>query len=337
MTRIDPKFFTDDDFEEYADPRTRRRERNAAYRPPEKMPTVIAQQDDSQNRFDFTYKASRHERWWLLNSLGNFYEHQWISDVLAIVRGGKEANVYQCRGTESTGQEFIAAKVYRPRSLRSLRNDSLYREGRANLDADGREIRDERAARAMRNRTAFGQTLMHTSWLAHEFTTLQALHAAGADVPAPFATSDNAILMSYIGDEALAAPTLSSVELDPDEARPLFERVLRNVEIMLRQERIHGDLSAYNILYWEGRVTLIDFPQAISPHANQNAYRIFKRDLTRVCEYFARQGVRSNPRKLAENLWTSHGYRLMPEVHPALLDAEDERDRAYWKKAASLR
>lgn len=332
MPRLNPKFFVDDDFEEYADPLKRRHERNAGQRPPAKVSPEIAEQDDSQERFAFTYQASRHERWWLLNSLGSFYEQQWISDVLAMVRGGKEASVYQCRGTASTDASYIAAKVYRPRQLRNLRNDSLYREGRANIDSEGHEILDGRMQRAMHKRTAYGLELLHTSWLTHEFTTLQALHAAGADVPVPYATGENAILMGYIGDENVAAPTLSNVSLDPDEARPLFERVLRNITIMLKQDRIHGDLSAYNILYWEGQITLIDFPQAISPQANRNAFRIFERDVTRVCEYFARQGVRSNPRKLANDLWTSHGLRLTPEVHPGLLDAEDEGDRKYWER-----
>ncbi|MFZ6026147.1 MAG: RIO1 family regulatory kinase/ATPase [Chloroflexota bacterium] len=332
MPRLNPKFFIDDDFEEYADPLKRRHERSAGQRAPAKVSAEIAEQDDSQERFDFTYQASRHERWWLSNSLGGFYEQQWISDVLAMVRGGKEASVYQCRGTASTGAPYLAAKVYRPRQLRNLRNDSLYREGRANIDADGHEILDGRMQRAMRNRTSYGLALLHTSWLTHEFTTLQALHAAGADVPTPYATGENAILMGYIGDESVAAPTLSSVSLEADEAHSLFERVFSNIAIMLQQERIHGDLSAYNILYWEGRITLIDFPQAISPRTNRNAYRIFERDVARVCEYFTRQGVKSNPRSLARELWTSHGYRLAPEVHPGLLDAADEGDRKYWEQ-----
>ena len=337
MPKLNLKFFLDDDFEEYADPRLRRHEQKALPRWPERMAEEFVAQDDSQKSFDFTYPASRHEQWWLLDSLGGFYEQQWISDILRMVRGGKEANVYQCQGTASTGSDFIAAKVYRPRSLRNLRNDSLYREGRDNLDVDGQYIGDDRRQRAIIKRTTFGKELMHTSWLAHEFATLQALHAAGADVPEPYANAENAILMGYIGDDQVAAPTLNGVDLNPDEAKPLFQRVLQNVEIMLRSNRIHGDLSAYNILYWDGKITLIDFPQAISPQENRNAYRIFERDLARVCEYFEHQGVRPhgarlNPCKLAADLWTSYGHRLAPDIHPRLLDAEDDGDRKYWQQ-----
>jgi RIO kinase 1 len=112
----------------------------------------------------------------------------------------------------------------------------------------------------------------------------------------------------------------------------LFERVLHNIDLLLAYERIHGDLSAYNILYWEGQVTLIDFPQVVSPTINRNAFSIFSRDITRVCEYFDKQGVGADANKIARELWAKHGHRAGPEVHPRLLDADDEHDRALWQK-----
>ena len=60
---------------------------------------------------------------------------------------------------------------------------------------------------------------------------------------------------------------------------------------------IHGDLSAFNILYWEGKVTLIDFPQVTLSESNHNAYRIFQRDVRRVCEYFATARCRTRRRR----------------------------------------
>jgi RIO kinase 1 len=139
--------------------------------------------------------------------------------------------------------------------------------------------------------------------------------------------------MAYIGGPDMAAPTLNTVDLAQEEAQVLFPRVLRNVERMLSVDRVHGDLSAYNILYWEGEMTLIDFPQAISPHTNRNAFMIFERDITRVCEYFALQGVRSDAQRIAAGLWTAHHHRMAPsDANLALLDPEDKEDLAYWEK-----
>lgn len=299
---------------------------------------LLRQQDDSRGAFKFTYKAARFEAWWLLDSLGEFYEHQWISDVLRRVKGGKEASVYQCRaGLAVAGGGLTAAKVYRPRMLRNLKNDAIYREGRIDLNDEGNGLFKDADIHAMQKRSSYGEELRHTSWIAYEFTSLQALHAAGADVPNAYAMTKNAILMDYIGDLSAAAPALGEISLDRDEARSLFARVIRNMEIMLSQQRIHGDLSAYNILYWDGDITLIDFPQVVSPTGNHNAYKIFERDVTRVCEYFTRQGVRTQPRELAANLWASHGYKTRQEVDVRLLDADDPQDRAIWQKQKNSR
>jgi len=288
-------------------------------------------QDDSSRSFDFTYQAARFEEWWLLESLGDFYEHKWISDVLRRLKGGKEASVYLCRAGAESEAGLVAAKVYRPRSLRNLKNDGQYRTGRVDLDAEGNAIVKSADVHAMAKRSSYGEELRHQSWISYEFQTLEILRAAGADVPKPYAMEKNAILMDYIGDLTNAAPTLNTVTLDPDEVRPLFDRVIRNVDLLLSNQRIHGDLSAYNILYWDGDITLIDFPQVVPPESNPAAWTIFQRDVTRVCQYFATQGLKVNARKLAAELWTSHGHRIIKEVDPSQLDAEDPNDRKLWE------
>jgi RIO kinase 1 len=321
-------------------------------RPPQQAAADLEAQDDTVSSFEFSYHASRHERTWIVDSLGGFYENQWLDDVLRLIKGGKEANVYQCLAHESVvGPEhpYLAAKVYRPRQFRNLKNDHLYREGRQSLDSDGRGITNDGMLHAMDKRTTYGLELLHASWIAHEYKTLQLLHRAGLDVPRPLAiannanrdeprplpTASNAILMAYIGGDDVPAPTLNSVSLGKKEAQRLFDRVIFNIDGMLACQRVHADLSAYNILYWEGEITLIDFPQAIEPEANRNAYRIFERDMIRVCEYFSRQGVKSNPPRLATGLWKAHHYHRIPDVHPGLLDPDDEKDQAYWRSWVS--
>ncbi len=208
-------------------------------------------------------------------------------------------------GRTPLGVEYLAAKVYRPRRFRNLRNDKMYREGRALLLAGGSEVKanERRIVHAVQKRTEFGLQVAHSSWLMYEYTTLEKLHRAGAHTPKPFAVSDNAILMQYIGDGTRAAPTLHGLRPGPSEARRLFDIVLEDVERMLQIGVVHGDLSAYNILYWEGEITLIDFPQVTDIYANAHARRILQRDLQRLCNYFAGCGVRCNADDLAAALW----------------------------------
>jgi RIO kinase 1 len=157
--------------------------------------------------------------------------------------------------------------------------------------------------RAIGKKTAFGVQVMHTSWLMHEYTTMERLYQAGAAVPQPVASTENAILMGYYGDGVRGAPTLNEVRLESDEAIPLFQEVMRNIELMLQNEMVHGDLSAYNVLYWDGEITVIDFPQVVDCNTNDEAYELLRRDVQRICEYFRRQGVQRDASALTDALW----------------------------------
>ncbi len=264
--------------------------------------------EDEGFGFTTTYKPGRFERTWLHSSLRAFYDQNLLTDILAHVKGGKEASVYRCVAHPLTGLDLVAAKVYRPRNLRNLRNDKLYQEGRPVLTAEGRVVKatDDRLLRAVGKKTTFGVQVAHTSWLMYEYTTLEQLFKAGVAVPRPVGASDNAILMGFQGDRDRSAPTLSEVNLDPDEAATLFAEILRNIDLMLRFQLIHGDLSAYNILYWNGKITLIDFPQVTHSRGNSQAESILFRDITRVCEYFQRQGVTCDPTTIMADLWGRH-------------------------------
>jgi len=288
----------------------RRRGRNPddeARRYRRKKAAMMAKMSDRMEDFVPTYARNldpqHYERQWLIQSLGSFYGNSQIADVLQLVKGGKEANVYCCRANPKTGLELIAAKLYRPRVLRHLKNNALYKEGRMLRDVDGKLIHGARESRAMQKKTRFGKELDLSNWIGHEFGIQTRLFEAGADVPRPVAHAGNTILMAYVGDEALPAPTLQEVTLAHGEAPPLFERLLQNVELMLANHIVHGDLSAYNVLYWQGAIAIIDFPQAVDPRKNPNTFSLLERDVQRLCDYFNGYGVEADGTALAVGLW----------------------------------
>lgn len=255
--------------------------------------------------------ASSEEKAYLLEQLSLFFEAKpkLITRVLRRVKGGKEANVYCCAAPPGADRELVAAKVYRPRQFRNLKNDSQYRQGRPVLNVNGEAIdlrHDWRMKKAIEQKSRKGLTITQGSWVAYEFQTMLRLHTAGADVPQPISNSEHAILMEYFGEAGLPAPTLNLVAVPSDEARPLFERLMDNVQLMLNQHVIHGDLSAYNVLYWEGEIKIIDLPQMVDPRSNPDARILFNRDVERLCQYFARFGVRSNPRGIAHEMWKAY-------------------------------
>ena len=137
----------------------------------------------------------------------------------------------------------------------------------------------------------------------------------------PIETTDRAILMSFVGDEDDAAPQLHRYRLSgPAEGEELLEQCIRAVERMLFHDVVHGDLSPFNVLVWQGQISVIDLPQAVDPKKNRHAESLLSRDVARICEHFARQGVSRDPARTAEDLWTAWTFAdLVPEELRPLL------------------
>jgi RIO kinase 1 len=240
-------------------------------------------------------------------SFEHFFDEGLIRSVVRPIKSGKEASVHLCRANPSTTAERLAAlKVYHPPDRRAFRDEGLYR--------DGEFIKERRIRVAVEKRTRFGREVAGAIWVDREWEMLRELHEAGADVPRAIARSDRAILMTYIGDEDVAAPQLRSYRADRDEAEGLLGQVVRNVELLLYRNVIHGDLSPYNVLVWDGRVTLIDLPQAVDPRKNRHARGLLDRDIERVVEHFEPLGVRASARRISADLWTAWQFAdLVPE------------------------
>lgn len=238
----------------------------------------------------------------LLSHLDPLFEDHLIVEVIRPIKSGKEAVVYCCRADETLGGGLVAAKIYRPVERRSFKQDRVYQQGR---ERGARP--DARTLRALGKKTQRGRLHKFNAWIAHEFRTLMLLHQAGTDVPEPIERVGPVILMEYLGDRDHPAPVLVNVSLDPDEAAPIYERILANVNTFLKCHRVHADLSAYNMLYHQRRVVIIDFPQSVDPRYNDDAFDLLVRDLRNANAFFASQGVDvSDPLQTALTFWRQH-------------------------------
>jgi RIO kinase 1 len=218
---------------------------------------------------------------------------------MGLVKAGKEASVYACRGGAAASCDIVAAKVYRGAQYR-FKNDAVYQEARPReLGLRGRSLR------AFNNRrdSAAGREVQEGTWRMREYQILQLLHESYADVPRPIAAGGDVILMELFGDENEAAQQLNRVRLDASEAPALFQRLMNNVELFLALNLVHGDLSPHNVLYWHGDVKVIDFPQATDPRFNRHAQDLLRRDVANLARYFAPYGVEADADGLADELW----------------------------------
>jgi len=238
----------------------------------------------------------------LLSYIEPFHEHGWITHVISQVKSGKEATIFCCEAHPDTGHHLLAAKVYRPVDMRSFKNDAVYQRGRQRAGKA-----DMRTLRAMETGSRGGRNAKFQQWVGHEAKTLKLLSRTDADVPQPIAQIGPAILMSYIGDRESPAPMLYGLTFDQQEAEVLFDRLISNIKLFLQHHRIHGDLSPYNILYWEGKPVIIDFPQSVDPRFNETAEQLLARDVEYVAEYVASFGVDRDAEAISTDLW--HRYR----------------------------
>jgi RIO kinase 1 len=229
-------------------------------------------------------------------AIQEFIDEGLVDGPPVVIKHGKEATVYRVRATAELECRFAAVKVYHDAQFRNFNNARVYE--------DDRLILNQRTRRAVSNRSDFGRGAQSAMWVGYEYETLSTLFDAGAGVPEPYACTERAILMSYLGDGSEPASQLARTRLSADEAPILFREILGNIELFLANHIVHADLSAYNVLYWRGRVTIIDFPQALDPRTAKPARRLLERDIANIASHFRKYGVEFDAAAHAADLWT---------------------------------
>lgn len=202
---------------------------------------------------------------------------------LGVLKTGKESEVHLVARSAGARTTLLAEKRFKARDRRSFQNDSLYR----GVWGEG----TRREHRAMKKQTRFGHEAAHARWIAHEWESLVRLFDAGVTVPPPVELLDEGYLMAFVGDGERAAPRLAEVDLPPAVAQRVWDELLEEVALLVSADRVHGDLSAFNILWWRERTVLIDFSQTVDIVTHPAAYELLSRDIRALARYFTRRGV----------------------------------------------
>ena len=209
--------------------------------------------------------------------------YEYTDTSIGTLKSGKESDVYLVARSANGRTSLLAEKHFRDFKRRLFRNTYEY----AGLWGEGTRHED----RAMRKNTRFGQEHRHKRWIANEWTNLVHLYDAGVTVPPPVELIEDGYLMAFIGDGHHAAPRLEAVDLDVRTAGRVWNELVDEIARMLEAERVHGDLSAYNVLWWRERAVLIDFSQSVEIVSHPAARDLLVRDITGLAGYFRRQGV----------------------------------------------
>ena len=207
----------------------------------------------------------------------------FLDELISGIKTGKEGSVYLGRNSEG----FVAVKVYTDLRVRSFKRDQAYRAGRF--------IGDARIAKAINQGSQKGLAAHQVLWVQEEFRQMKHLHQHGVSVPRAVAVYGSSLIMEFIGDEeGNPAPRLSDLKLENEEVEEAFRQSVRNLKRIVSSGRVHGDYSAFNILWHHDKAVVIDFPQVMEFRKNSNAAAFLKRDVQSLCKSFRKQGVQAD-------------------------------------------
>ena len=180
---------------------------------------------------------------------------------------GKEAHVFH--GTSENGP--VAVKIFHT-SNAVFKNLMQYIEGDQRFGGLSRRHRN-----------------LVDIWVRKEYRNLLRLAKWGLRVPEPIAVQKNVLVMEYIGDEKSPAPRLRDTEIENPEE--VFDYLIRfTATAWQKANLVHGDLSAYNILWHEGEAIVIDVGQGVvQNHPRSEEFLV--RDVKQLVRWANRNGI----------------------------------------------
>ncbi|KAF7108594.1 hypothetical protein CFC21_109037 [Triticum aestivum] len=195
-----------------------------------------------------------------------------FNNINGCISTGKEANVYHA--TKTDGSE-LAIKVYKTSVLvfkdrdRYVQGDYRFRHGYCKHNP----------------------RKMVKTWAEKEMRNLLRVRAEGIRCPKPLLLRLHVLVMEFIGKGGWAAPRLKDAALSDDKLRETYFEIVTTMRTLYQKcKLVHGDLSEYNILYFEGHLYIIDVSQSVDLD-HPSALDFLKEDCLHVNDFFEKRGI----------------------------------------------
>lgn len=195
-----------------------------------------------------------------------------FNNINGCISTGKEANVYHA--TKDDGKE-LAVKVYKTSVLvfkdrdRYVQGDYRFRHGYCKHNP----------------------RKMVKTWAEKEMRNLMRLKAAGIRCPTTVLLRLHVLVMDFIGKAGWAAPRLKDAELSETKLRESYLEIIMIMRTLYQKcKLVHGDLSEYNVLYFEGHLYIIDVSQSVDLD-HPSALDFLREDCVHVSDFFRKHGV----------------------------------------------
>ncbi len=199
--------------------------------------------------------------------------NSFLEKIFGVVSTGKESNVYYATSKDlsfTNNKIGLALKIFRTRTL-DFKKIRFYIDGDIRFTKSGKK----------------SYQIIQT-WALKEYKNLLRAYENGIAVPQPFHVKRNILIMEFIGEDGIAAKQLRTIkDLTNDEMQEIYYQVFDQLTLLwTKANLVHGDLSAYNILYFKDKIYFIDMGQSVlTNHKFADAFLF--RDIETLLYFFS--------------------------------------------------
>lgn len=183
---------------------------------------------------------------------------------------GKEANVFSAYNDR---EELLAVKIYLVETSNFVRMWE-YIKGDPRFDNISYKRKD-----------------IIYSWAKKEYRNLFKAMKAGVRVPKPVAQKNNVLVMSFIGEKAIAAPLAKDKPPEGEDIQNWLDEIKRFIKDLYQKEGlVHADLSKFNILNFREKPVIIDWSAGVLK-SHPRADEFLERDIKNIFNWFRKLGI----------------------------------------------
>ena len=124
-------------------------------------------------------------------------------------------------------------------------------------------------------------------WARKEFKNLKTAYESKVPVPEPIHVKSNVLVMEFIGENGVPAPTLNACKVTSKH----YIEVLKAASKLYKANLVHADLSEYNIFLHGKKLILFDFGSAVNI-AHPNSQEFLARDIYNINRFFSKRGIK---------------------------------------------
>ncbi len=189
-----------------------------------------------------------------------------FDELLSPLSIGKESNVFIAK----KGSKKVIVKIFRMQNAEFMKMYDYIRK-----DPRYEFLRNHRR-----------QIIL--AWAQREYKNLLKCEKGKIRVPKTIGWRNHIIVEEMIGE-----PALPLKDAEPEDPKAFFDEVVNQMKKMYKIGLIHGDLSSFNILNFDGVPVLIDFSQGTIIRT-PNSEELLVRDIKNVVQYFNKIGLKIN-------------------------------------------